>query len=50
MAIFAEMTAIENEKLAWSRTALRGPAHQLAVRMRIIRGPPRGVHKQSEYV
>ena len=41
---FAETTVIENEKPARSWTALRGPAHQLAVRMRIIRGPSRGAH------
>ena len=41
----AETTAIENEKPARSRATLRGPAQQLAMRMRIIRGPPRGAHE-----
>ena len=40
-----DFTAIEKEKLAWSRATLRGPAHQLAV---LIRGPPRGAHRQIE--
>ena len=33
---FAETTAFESEKLARSRTELRGPTHQLAVHMRIL--------------
>ena len=33
---FAETTAFESEKLAWSRTEFRGQTHQLAVRMRIL--------------
>ena len=32
----AETTALKSEKLARSRTELRGPTHQLAVRLRIL--------------
>ena len=33
---YAETTAFESEKLARSRNELRGPTHQLTVRMRIL--------------
>ena len=41
---FAKTTAFKNEKLARSRNALRGPTHQLAVRMRTYIGPRARAH------